>query len=263
MPILEYLHPLVVPFVLVLSRIVGLFMFTPLLNSTTVPRAYKAFFAATLALAVFPHVAVNGVPDATVTDLPTIGMVMFSELLIGVIIGLIAGLPIAALQMGGYIMGYQMGLGLAQAYNPEMDGSDDVVSQLLFFMGITAYIAAGGLDLVYVSMLSSFEHVPIGGFVAANAPLDLYVGLLTSGLQLAIRVAAPVMGIILMALLSMGFIMKTMPQINILSVGFAAKIMAGLFILTVSVGVIEAVLRDEMLSTLQTLLAWIESLGQA
>lgn len=262
MPILEYLFPLVVPFALVLSRVVGLFMFTPLLSSTTVPRTYKAFFSAALAAAVFPRVIQTGAAAGYLADLPTIGMAMFSELLIGVIMGLIAGLPIAALQMGGYIMGYQMGLSLAQAYNPEMEGSDDVISQLLFFMGITAYIAAGGLDLIYVSMLSSFDHVPMGGFAASDVPLELYVGLLTSGLELAIRVAAPVMGIILMALLAMGFVMKTMPQINILSVGFAAKIMAGLFVLTVSVGVIEVVLRDEMLSSLQALLTWVESLGR-
>lgn len=262
MPILEYLQPIVVPFMLVLTRIAGLFLFTPLLSSTVVPRVYKALFAFLFAIAIFPRAVAIGVPPGVVANLPTLGMVMFSELLIGIVIGIIAGLPIAALQMGGYIMGYQMGLGLAQAYNPEMDGSDDVVSQLLFFMGITAYIAAGGLDLVFVTLLSSFEHIPMGSFAATQVPLDLYVNLLSSGLELAVRVAAPVMGVIILALLAMGFIMKTMPQINILSVGFAAKIMAGLFILTVAAGSVEIVLRDHMFSSLEQLLGWVESFGQ-
>lgn len=261
MPIIDYLHPLVVPFAFVLTRILGLFMFTPLLSSTVLPGQFKALFAFMFALAVFPAAARDGIPQPAVYDVATIGMVMFGELLIGVVLGLLAGLPIAALQMGGFIMGYQMGLGLAQAYNPEMDGSDDVISQLLFFMGITAYIAAGGLDTVFVALLGSFDRVPVGAFTSQQVPLDLFVSILSSGLELAVRVAAPVLGIILLALLAMGFVMKTMPQINILSVGFAAKIVAGLAMLAVSVGAIDLALREDLFSTLDQILGWVDSLG--
>ncbi|MCL4220550.1 MAG: flagellar biosynthetic protein FliR [Phycisphaerales bacterium] len=261
MPIIEYLHPLVVPFAFVLTRILGLFMFTPLLSSTVVPGKFKTLFAFMFALAVFPTAARNGLPASAASDIATIGMVMFGELLIGVVLGLLAGLPIAALQMGGFIMGYQMGLGLAQAYNPEMDGSDDVISQLLFFMGITAYIAAGGLDTVFVALLGTFDRVPVGAFAGQHVPLDLYVGILSSGLELAIRVAAPVLGVILLALLAMGFVMKTMPQINILSVGFAAKIVAGLAMLAVSVSAVDSALREDLFSTLDQILGWVDSLS--
>jgi len=240
----------------VLTRVTGVFLFTPVLTSAVIPRKYKALFAFMFALAVFPQVShLDQAADLSL-DLPSIGVVMFSELMIGVVLGLIAGLPMLAIQMAGFIMGYQMGLGLAQAYNPEMDGSDDVVSQLLFFMGMAVYLAAGGLDLVFLALLGTFDNVPIGAFAASQAPLDLYVGLLSSGVELAIRIAAPVMGVILMALLSMGFVMKTMPQINILSVGFAAKILAGLSILAIVVGAIDFVIHEETLATLHELLIW-------
>ncbi len=261
MPIIEYLQPLAVPFAFVLARILGLFLFTPLLSSTVVPSQFKALFAFLFAIAIFPGAMRHGFPQAAVLDLATIGMVMFGELLIGVVLGLLAGLPIAALQMGGFIMGYQMGLGLAQAYNPEMDGSDDVISQLLFFMGIAVYIAAGGLDSVFVALLGTFERVPVGAFTSQQVPLDLYVSILASGLELAVRVATPVLGVILLALLAMGFVMKTMPQINILSVGFAAKIVAGLSMLTVSVGAVDLALREDLFVTLDQVLGWVDSLG--
>lgn len=263
MPIIDYLHPLVVPFAFVLTRILGLFLFTPLLSSTVVPGRFKALFAFMFAIAVFPAAASHALPQAAVSDVATIGMVLAGELLIGVVLGLLAGLPIAALQMGGYIMGYQMGLSMAQAYNPEMDGSDDVISQLIFFMGITAYIAAGGLDTVFVALLGTFDRVPVGAFTSAQAPLDLYASILSSGFQLAVRIAAPVLGVILLSLLAMGFVMKTMPQINILSVGFAAKILAGLSMLIVSAGAIDVALREDMFLTLDQVLAWVDSLGRS
>lgn len=262
MSLVAYLAPLAIPFMLVLTRITGIFVFTPILSSLSIPTRFKAMLSFALAAAVFPMAEQATLPAQALLDLPTLGLIMFSELLIGVSIGLIASMPIIAVQMAGFIMGYQMGLGLGQTFNPEMEGADGVLDQLLFTMGIAVYVAAGGLDLILIALLGTFENVPTGGFSARDVPLDLVVGLINSGIELAMRLAAPVIGVIALALISMGFVMKTMPQINILSVGFAAKIVAGLSILTASLAAIDAVIHEETLLSLDQLITWTESLGE-
>jgi flagellar biosynthetic protein FliR len=260
MQLVTFLQPLLVPFLFSLSRVAGIFLFTPLLTSVAVPRTFMALFAFTLTLAIFPSVPQATFLAAPPADLGSLAFIMFSELLIGVTIGLIAMLPIFAMQMGGFLMGYQMGLGLAQAFNPEMEGSSDVISQMMFILGITVYVAAGGIDLVFLSLLTTFDRIPIGAFAIDHIPIELFLHLLSSGFELAIRLAAPVMGAIMLSLISMGFVMKTMPQINILSVGFAAKIMSGIAIMAIALGTIDSVLRDETMAALNELLIWADSL---
>lgn len=262
MDLVAYLSPIAIPFMLVLTRISGIFMFTPILSSLSMPMRFKGLLAVSLSAAVFPMAAHATLPAQMVMDLPTLGLIMFSELLIGVSIGMIASMPLIAVQMAGFLMGYQMGLSLAQTYNPEMEGNDGVINQMLFTMGIVVYLAAGGLDMILIALMGTFENVPTGSFSSQDVPIDMIVGLINSGIELAIRLAAPVLAVIVLALISMGFVMKTMPQINILSVGFAAKIMAGLTILMVSLGAINAVIHEETLTDLGNLIIWTESLGK-
>jgi flagellar biosynthesis protein FliR len=245
------------PFLLVLTRITGIFLYTPMLASTSVPIMFKALLAFMFAIAIFPFVPVQSLPESI--DLLSLAPMLFTELLIGIIIGMIAGLPMVAIQMGGYIMGYQMGLSLAESFNPELDTNSSVVGQLLFYLSIFIYISVGGFETIFLILADSFHTIGSGTFRAGDTPLELMVSVLSSGFDLAIRVASPVIGVVSLLLISMGFIMKTMPQINIMSVGFSIQIIAGLFILTLLIGTIGMIAGDEMLHALEMINLWIQS----
>ncbi len=247
------LHAL--PFVLVLTRVTGLFLFTPLLTSTTVPVTYKALLAFLFSVAIYPFVPVQALP--AVVDLPALLPLMFGELLIGVVMGVIAGLPLVAIQMGGYMMGYQMGLSLAESFNPELDTNSSVIGQLLFYLSIFIYIGVGGFETLFVILADSFTTIHSGAFGAGDTPLALLLSVLDSGFELALRVASPILGVISMLLIAMGFIMKTMPQINIMSIGFSIQIIAGLSILMLLIGTIGLVAGDEIVSVLDALEQWV------
>jgi len=246
-----------VPFMMVLSRITGLFLFTPLITSVTIPIVYKALLAFMFTIAIYPFVPLATLPETI--DLVALAPMLFTELLVGVIIGVIAMIPMMAIQMGGYIMGYQMGLSLAQSFNPELDTNSSVVGQLLYFLSIFIYISVGGLETVFLILADSFHTIGSGTFVVMDTPLDLLVGVLNSGFELAIRVAAPIMGVVSMLMIAMGFIMKTMPQINIMSIGFSIQILAGLSMLTVLIATVGVVAGDEILRTLELINQWVQS----
>ena len=58
----------------------------------------------------------------------------------------------------------------------------------------------------------------------------------------------------------MGFIMKTMPQVNVLSIGFSAKILCGLLMLTFTIFLIAEITQDETVQVLTAVRDWAESL---
>lgn len=242
---------------MVLTRISGLFVFTPILASTSIPTIYKALMSFMFAIAIYPFVPLGTLP-ATI-DLISLAPMLFTELLIGIIIGLVAGIPMMAIQMGGYIMGYQMGLSLAQSFNPELNTNSSVIGQLLFFMSIFIYISIGGFETIFMILTDSFHTIGSGTFNAGDMPLELLLNVLATGFELAIRVASPIMGVVSMLMIAMGFIMKTMPQINIMSIGFSIQILAGLGILTILIGTVAMIAGDEMVHALELVNQWIWS----
>ncbi len=247
-----------VPFILVMFRLLGLFVLTPLLSSSNVPRQVRVMIALSFTAAVYPTMGHVTMPEP---DLVTLVPLMVTELMIGATIGLLVSIPLIALQMGGYVMGYQMGLALAQAYNPELDTQSGVIGQLLFYMGMAAFVALGGLDATFIALLGTFESMPPGVFSMDVMPLDLLVGILSSAFEFALRTAAPVTAVIIMILVSIGFLMKTMPQINVMSVGFAAKILAGLLTVAAVIVILDDVAAEELSTVVNAVLEWAETLG--
>lgn len=249
-----------IPFALVLCRLAGTFLFAPLLTSVLIPARYKALLIAMTSAAVYPMtIDVMRIPESM--DLFGLVAMLVSESMIGFVVGAIASVPLLSLEMSGVLAGQQMGFGLARTYNPEADIDTDLLGQLLYYLAMGTFIAAGGIEAILGCVLDSFAAIPIGSFSPGAAPLDGLVAAIGSGFQLAIRVSAPVTGIVLLMVLLMGVIGKTMPQINIMTIGFTIKIIAGLAALAISVYAIRAAAGDEAIATTRAVIDWMGSTG--
>ncbi len=222
------------PFTLVLFRILGVFISAPMLATASIPPRIRVLLAFMLALATYPAI-MDRLDTSIATDAFGLIPLVLGETLVGFCIGTMAAMPLLAVEGAGVIAGHQMGLSLARVYNPQLDTDSDMVGQLMFFAAFAAYLAMGGMEAMFDVTAQSFSRIPLGGIAAANVPLDAIVGMLTSGLELALRVAAPVTGVIILLAITMGALSKTMPQINIMTVGFAVKVMAGVLMLAFGV----------------------------
>jgi flagellar biosynthesis protein FliR len=253
-----------IPFVLCFFRMLGLFLSAPLLSSMVVPVRTKAMLAMMLSAAIYPAVSVQMTSDVFPggeMDVMSLLPMIVVEAVIGFSIGLLATVPLTALEMAGTIMGQQMGLGLARVYNPEADYDIDVLGQLLFYIASGMFFALGGLDVMLRAVIGTFEALPVGGMRAGETPLELLLALISSSFDLAMRVSAPVAGIVLLLVIVFAAIGKTMPQINIMSVGFAIKILGGVLILTASLYAVQGAAGDSIRDALVQVRAWAAGLG--
>ena len=89
--------------------------------------------------------------------------------------------------------------------------------------------------------------------------VTLLIGVLTAAFEMALRVAAPLLALIFLQTLAMGFIAKTVPQMNILSLGFPLRVMAGLLIIILGLVVMSEVVMGLVDDTLHLMFDWIES----
>ncbi len=260
---MEGVEPLVahaVPWLLVVARIAGLFVFAPMVSSVTVPLRARALLAAAMGLAAAPMVVGSGWVDVR-PDFVSLPWLVLSETLIGVSMGVIAIVPLLALDLAGVLMGHQMGLNLARVYNPEADAEVDAIGQMLFFVGFATFVAVGGLESLFLSLLATFERVPLGGFGVDMLPIETLTGVLGAGLEFSVRVAAPVWGVVGAVLVVMGLLGKFVPQINTMTVGFMLKILIGIGVLALSMHVIGEASVDSMRGMTRDVEVWSGSLG--
>jgi len=255
---LEPLLKHVVPFTLVVFRLAGLLVFTPLLANRTLPRQFRVMLAVMFGAAIYPVLPAAQVEPNV--DLPGLLPLILSEALIGVVIGFLAGLPILALDMSGFLMGHQMGMSLARVYNPDVGSDTDVFGQVLMYIGLATFVALGGLEASYLALVSTFHNVPVGSFAMDRVPLDAIVGTITSGVELAVRVAAPVLAIVFLLMIALGFVMKTMPQVNVMTVGFTIKILFGVAMLILSLAAMQRATSDEIERVMAAVVSWARSL---
>lgn len=228
-------------FALVLARVAGLVLAVPMLTSQEIPSVVKAWLVVTLSLMVFPAVSPLLSTQLTLSQVAT-GMV--GEFIIGEVLGLAVGMIFMAVQIAGKMISHQSGMSMGESYNPIMDESSTVLDQVWFFAVLMFFLALRGHVAVVTSLLGSFERVPPMMATMDVALLDCVMGLLRSMFDIALRLCGPVVLALLLTSLILGFLTKTMPQLNVLSVGFAFKVAATLFMLAITLPLSEGIVAD-------------------
>lgn len=244
MPVsLEPILPHIPAFLMVLFRLSGIFMFAPLFGSNLIPMRIKVLLALTLSFCIYPMIPPQVPMELSVA---TIAGSIGSELLIGLAIGYGASIPLIAMQLGGLLMGQQLGLAIANVLNPDFDEQVSIFGQLLFLAALTIFLLLDGHHALIGVLINSFNSVPLGGLAPGGEILAMTVGLLTAMFELAVRVAAPLLCLVFLETVAMGFIAKTVPQIQIFSLGFPIRILLGLFLTIVVCAVMFDALVEEM-----------------
>ncbi len=229
---IEPLLPHLPAFLMVFFRLGGIFFMAPLFASAVVPIKVRVLLALVLTFCVYPVIPAQ-TPIAL--SMATIALAVGTELIIGLAIGFGASLPLIAMQVAGVLMGHQLGLGLARVISPDFDEQTEVLSQLLYMVALIIFLLLDGHHALLSTLVQSFDHIPLGGFMPDGGILAMAVGLLTSMFELAIRVSAPLLCIIFLETVALGFIARTVPQLNILSLGFPLRIVLGFLLLTAAV----------------------------
>lgn len=205
----------------VAARVTGMVIAVPLFASQQIPRVIMAGLVVIVSLMVFPVVAPL-VPSTLTMGQALAGLL--GEFVIGELLGLGAGLVFYAAQVAGQIVSHQSGLALSAVFNPLFDEQSTVLDEVWFFFTMIFFLGLRGHLAVMEVMLGSFRQVPPLQMTLDPAIGDLTMGLVRSLFDLALRLSGPAILALLLSSLLLGFLTKTMPQLNVLSVGFALKI---------------------------------------
>jgi len=234
-------------YVLVLVRISGLVLAAPVLGSSVIPRRLKAAFAIVVAAMLFPVVA-GSIPAQITMARAVSGLV--GELLVGVTIGLVLTIAAMGAQFAGLFIGQQAGMALAQVFDPNLNQQTTSLSQVYSIIFFLFFLLAGGLRAMVAALLDTFAVLPLLGFSPDRGVGTLLGAVLGSAMILAVRLSGPVLIALFLLSLTLGFLSRTMPQLNILSVGFSLRVMTVLLTAGVALTFCQAPILDAITSSL-------------
>lgn len=218
---------------LVALRITALIWIAPVFSSRTVPATVKTGITMLLVVVLWPT-AMSAAGPAAEVSAPAI----LSELLLGLTLGLAAGIFIAAAEAAGDMLAVQMGLSGANVLNPMSSTQMPVLGQFLGLFATALILAGGGHVIIIHTLGASLEVLPPGG------PLELELGLTevlrlgSTMLWLGLRFAGPVIAAIMISNVALGILARTVPQLNLLMVAFPIQIGVGLFVLAATLPVL-------------------------
>jgi len=208
-------------------RLTGIMLFAPFFGSAVVPTRVKAVLVITLTALLYPMLAAK-IPNLSVSQWP---MTVFSELLIGIALGVATNIVFDGAQLAGQVLSVQMGYSLVSILDPQTLAESTVVATFHETIALLIFLRLNVHLWILRALARSFDYLPPATghvrAVFAIAALQAGAGVFTIGVQ----IAAPVLSATLFADIALGLLGKASPQLPLILLGPAVKSVLGLLVL--------------------------------
>src|SRR4029079_17187157 len=148
--------------------------------------------------------------------------------------------------MSGSLIDAQIGVSLGSVFNPEFENDASLSGEMLHQLGLVVFLVVGGHHLIVSALIDTFQAFPVGYAWISPPAIELLSGLVHQSLVLAVQIAAPVMGMMAVVGLAMGFLGHTIPQLNVLVIGFPVRTLVGLLVVGLAVPEIADILAQAL-----------------
>lgn len=208
-------------------RVSGLMLFAPFLGSAAIPVRIKAVLVVLFTALLYP-VHAGHVAMVTVAEWP---MLVATELLLGIALGIAANLVFDAVQMAGQVLSIQLGYSLVNILDPQTQVESTVMA---LFHQTVAMLIFLRLDVHYWilrAIANSFAYMPLGSANINQAFTAAVLRVTASVFEVGVQIAAPVLSATLVADVVLGLLGKASPQLGVMLLGPAVKSMLGVTLL--------------------------------
>lgn len=187
------------------------------------------------AVLVLAMTALSTSPVAAMpSDYAQMAAALFSELLLGLAIGLIPAMIAAGVDTAGHISSMSMGLGAAQLIDPTSGSQSNGVSQIMTGLTGVLFLLMGGHHVAIYAVSGFGARIIPGTFIPGEPTLELLIQRCAEVFRIGIMVSAPVLVALLLTQFVMGLVSKAVPTVNIFIVSFPLTIGIGLILVMLS-----------------------------
>jgi len=207
-------------------------MLAPAIGERIIPVNLRLAFAVVFSLVLFPLVS-DQLPAMPET-IPGMAFMLIREILVGLVIGAIAGMIVMATQTAGAVVAFQSGLSMATANDPSQPGVQSaLIGNFLTLLGITLVFVTDLHYLVLAAIFDSYTYFPPTGSLMLEDAMIAALKAFTSAFIVGVQMSAPFLVFGLVFNLGLGLIARLMMQLQIYFIAMPANVGIGFVLLMV------------------------------
>lgn len=223
-PLLSY--PAMYGFLFTLARVSCVFAFLPLAGFRGAPDRAKVLLALGFTVILFPE---WNAPRVARPEIGPIVSGVAGEAALGLAIGMAMAIVLEIFRVAAQIVSLQAGFGLASTVDPT-SGADSTV--LLTVAQLTAgllFFAAGADRLLVRALAGSMRLCPLGSFRPGYGMADSMTRFAAGVFSAGLRLAAPVVTLLLLADATLAVLGRIQSQIHLVSLTIPVKLGIAVF----------------------------------
>ena len=216
-------------FLLIFCRIGAALMFMPAFGDHYVSPRIRLLFGLAFS-AVLTPLLIDKMPALPSSSI-TLTLLLVSEILVGVFIGMIGRALMSVLHVTGTMIAYQSSLAVSSIFDPVTGAQTAVLSNFLTIVAITVMLALNLHHYMIAAMVESYGIFTPGGYPLVEDMLKHYTRLISDCFTLGILLSAPHIVFSFIFYLMGGLMARLMPNFQIFFVMMSPQIIIALLLM--------------------------------
>lgn len=211
---------------LIFLRITSYFISVQIFFPAGTPQIMQGVFSLILSFGI-----VAGIDHSTLSALNSGYMLVFyaiSEIMSGLILGYITNLIFQVVKLAGEWMDIHAGFSMVSVLDPTTQTTSTLLGNLSYFVSLAFFFIVDGHHVVINMLVESAKVVPIGKTIVYQETLMGVMKTIFDYFALGVKIAIPIVLIIVITDVCLGLISRTVPTIPIMIFGMPIKNLLGL-----------------------------------
>ncbi|MBZ9688066.1 fused FliR family export protein/FlhB family type III secretion system protein [Clostridium estertheticum] len=213
-------------FIMVLLRISAFVMGIPIFFPTGTPATAKVGFCVVFTFLILPGVNYDNV--SLITNNTALIIFAIDEVITGLVLGYITKFCFFSAQMAGQLMDFQVGFSMMSLFDPVSNENVTLLGRLLYWVSMVMFFVVDGHHMLIRAIIDSFNVIHLGKFILSQATAMMMVKIFIEFFTLGLKIAIPIILIVIITDICLGLISRTVPQLNVMILGMPIKILVGL-----------------------------------
>lgn len=216
-------------FIFIFIRMVTFFGCINVIFPSGTPRIFKVIFSVFISMILSPFIPI----EININTFEQLIVYAAMETLTGLVFGFITNICFNSLKTAGSLIDQQLGLSMANIYDPNTNTQSTLIENILYWIGIVIFFSMDGHHKLIEGIQHSFNLVSIGEPILGGN-FDYIINVFTQCFIIGLKIAVPMILSLIIAELTIGFISKSVPQLNVMIIGMPLKLLIGVVFLIVA-----------------------------
>ena len=218
-------------FLFVFIRLTSFFSFVPVFFPKGFPNIGKVAFAGMISFIVMPGIDLSGFAITNNLQLVT---AIGCEVTTGLTLGYFTNLCFNSIKFAGQLLDTEIGFGMLSMFDPTTSTNSTFIETLLYWLALMIFFITNTHHLLIMELINSFNVLGVGKFILSEKSSMLIIRVFIDYFGIGLKIAMPIIIIIIITDLTMGLVARTVPQLNVMILGLPIKIVLGLACISIS-----------------------------